>query len=99
MQHQQKKIVKPFQPGVAKFNVKSIRQAVPNLVSRIQSVSKKVQMAKTKPYNLGSEIAKSLKENTDSVRGSSSEDEQHSIVAPVDKVSCHFSYVTYVNTF
>ncbi|XP_019868954.2 uncharacterized protein LOC109597651 isoform X3 [Aethina tumida] len=86
MQHQQKKIVKPFQPGVAKFNVKSIRQAVPNLVSRIQSVSKKVQMAKTKPYNLGSEIAKSLKENTDSVRGSSSEDEQHSIVAPVDKM-------------
>ncbi|CAH0554440.1 unnamed protein product [Brassicogethes aeneus] len=76
----QKKVVKPFQPGVAKFNVRSIRQSVPNLVSRIQSVTKKVQMAKTKPYNVGSEIAKSLKE-AESMPGSSSEDEHASFAS------------------
>ncbi|XP_044272177.1 helicase ARIP4-like isoform X2 [Tribolium madens] len=37
----QKRVVKPFTPGIAKMNVRSIRQSVPNLVSRIQSFTKK----------------------------------------------------------
>ena len=37
----QKRVVKPFTPGIAKMNVRSIRQSVPNLVSRIQNFNKK----------------------------------------------------------
>lgn len=71
-----RRAVKPFTPGVAKLNMRSIRQPVPNLVSRIQSISKKLQMSKAKPYQIGSEIAKSLvpKDGHGSQAGSSDEE-------------------------
>lgn len=34
----QKRPVKPFSPGATKFGVQSVKQSVPNLVSRIKSV-------------------------------------------------------------
>lgn len=67
-----RRAVKPFTPGIAKLNMRSVRQPVPNLVSRIQSITKKLQMAKTKPYHVGSEISKSL---APSVRSGSGDDE------------------------
>lgn len=72
-----KRMVKPFTPGLTKLNVRSIRQPVPNLVSRIQSVTKKMQMAKTKPYQVGSEIARAVntKSNQNSLPMSSSDEE------------------------
>lgn len=72
-----KRMVKPFTPGLTKMNVRSIRQPVPNLVSRIQSVSKKMQMAKAKPYQVGSEIAKAMNNrmNHNSLPMSSSDEE------------------------
>lgn len=72
-----KRMVRPFTPGVTKLNVRSIRQPVPNLVSRIQSITKKMQMTKSKPYHVGSEISKAL--NTKSGQSSlpmSSSDEE-----------------------
>ncbi|KAG5873295.1 hypothetical protein JTB14_028409 [Gonioctena quinquepunctata] len=54
----QKRPSKAFTPGTAKFGVQSVKQSVPNLVSRIKSIQKKA--GKTKPQNVGSEIAKSL---------------------------------------
>lgn len=72
-----KRMAKPFTPGLTKLNVRSIRQPVPNLVSRIQSVTKKMQMAKGKPYQVGSEIAKAV--NTKNMQNSlpmSSSDEE-----------------------
>lgn len=42
----QKRMVKPFVPGTAKFGVQSVKQSVPNLVSRIRSIQKKVQAGK-----------------------------------------------------
>ncbi|XP_044755632.1 uncharacterized protein LOC123314413 isoform X2 [Coccinella septempunctata] len=73
----QKKVVKPFTPGVAKMNIKSVKQTVPNLVSSIQSVTKKAQMMKTRPYKIGSEIAKSLIQNQKEEALPSSSDEEH----------------------
>lgn len=55
----QKRAVKPFSPGPAKLNVRSVRQPVPNLISRIQSITKKLPADKSK-YRIGSEIAKAL---------------------------------------
>ncbi|XP_060529087.1 uncharacterized protein LOC132703692 [Cylas formicarius] len=81
----QKRTVKPFVPGVAKFNMRSVKQSVPNLASRIQSVTKKVQLAKTKPYNVGSEIVRSLQRDGEARPSSSSEDEH--LAAPADKPS------------
>lgn len=59
----QKRPVKPFAPGLTKLNMRSVKQAVPNLVSRIHSVTKKIQMSKTKPYQIGTEIAKAVKQS------------------------------------
>ncbi|KAL1497297.1 hypothetical protein ABEB36_008285 [Hypothenemus hampei] len=55
----------PIIPGMAKFNVKSVQRTVPNLVSKIQSVNRKIQNlpGKQKPYQIGNEIAKSLRES------------------------------------
>lgn len=59
----QKRVVKPFTPGVAKLNMRSIKQPVPNLVSRIQSVTKKLNSTvKAKPYQIGAEIARAVQE-------------------------------------
>uniref|UniRef100_A0A1Y1K1V6 Helicase ARIP4 n=1 Tax=Photinus pyralis TaxID=7054 RepID=A0A1Y1K1V6_PHOPY len=52
-----KRMVRPFSPGVAKLNMRSVRQAVPNLVNRMQTASRKIQMAKTRPYQMGEELA------------------------------------------
>ncbi|XP_023312756.1 helicase ARIP4-like, partial [Anoplophora glabripennis] len=71
----QKRAVKPFTPGATKFGVQSVKQSVPNLVSRIRSIQKKLEAAKAKPYNIGSEIAKSLNKE-DSMPMSSSDDDQ-----------------------
>ncbi|KAK4876042.1 hypothetical protein RN001_012464 [Aquatica leii] len=60
-----KRMVRPFSPGMGKLNMRSVRQAVPNLVSRIQSVSRKVQMAKTRPYHMGAEIARAVNQSKD----------------------------------
>lgn len=74
----------PLIPGMTKFNVKSVQKTVPNLVSKIQSVSKKVQNVpvKQKPYQMGTEIAKQLREG-EAMPGSSSEDEHPPI--PMEK--------------
>ncbi|KAF5298194.1 hypothetical protein FQA39_LY02618 [Lamprigera yunnana] len=55
-----KRMVRPFSPGMPKMNMRSIRQAVPNLVPRIQNMPRKVQMAKTRPYHVGAEIARGV---------------------------------------
>lgn len=73
---------KPFVPGGAKFNVQSVKQNVPNLVSRIRSIQKKIQDGKgaKKPINIGTEIAKSLAKDKDESGNqfmSSSDDEHH----------------------
>lgn len=70
-----KRLVKPFTPGLTKLNVKSIRQPVPNLVSRMQSISKKLQMAKAKPYQIESAKGLNAKSNQNSVPMSSSDEE------------------------
>lgn len=41
-----KRAVKPFNAGMTKLSMRSVRQPVPNLMSRIQSVTKKIQMDK-----------------------------------------------------
>ncbi|XP_018335887.1 uncharacterized protein LOC108744551 isoform X2 [Agrilus planipennis] len=59
----------PLSHGVnapTKLNVRSIRQTVPNLVSRIQSVNRKINVAKTKPYQIGQEIVKGVGMSKDS---------------------------------
>lgn len=71
---------KPFVPGGAKFNVQSIKQNVPNLVSRIRSIQKKIQDGKNKkPISIGTEIAKSLIKDKDESSGHfmSSSDDEH----------------------
>ncbi|KAJ8930095.1 hypothetical protein NQ314_017140 [Rhamnusium bicolor] len=73
----QKRVVKPFTPGATKFGVQSVKQSVPNLVSRIRSIQKKLQAAKTKPYNIGNEIAKSLSKDGEAMPMSSSDDEHN----------------------
>lgn len=73
----QKRAVRPFTPNVAKLNMRSVKQNVPNLVSRIQSVTKRVQTAKTKPYQIGQEIARAVnhaKSETESHPSSSDEE-------------------------
>lgn len=72
----QRRPMKPFTPGATKFNVRSVKQAVPNLVSRIQSVSKKMNLSKAKPYQIGSEIARAVSQakSDDSQPLSSDED-------------------------
>lgn len=66
----------PFIPGMTKMNVKSVQKTVPNLVSKIQSVTKRMQTQpdKGKSYEVGTEIARSLREG-EAMPGSSSEDE------------------------
>lgn len=56
----QKRAVKPFAPGLTKLNMRSIRQPVPNLISRIQSITKKMPPDNKSKYHIGSEIAKAL---------------------------------------
>lgn len=75
----QKRPVKPFTPGVAKLNMRSVKQAVPNLVSRIQSVTKKIHMPKSgKGYQLVSEMAKAVKHpHLESDSHQISSDEEH----------------------
>lgn len=71
---------KPFVQSGTKFNVQSVKQNVPNLVSRIRSIQKKIQDGKVirKPVNIGSEIAKSLaKDKDDSPHFMSSSDDEH----------------------
>lgn len=72
---------KPFVPGGAKLNVQSVKQNVPNLVSRIRSIQKKTQDSKgnKKPIHIGSEIAKSLAKDKDegSSQFMSSSDDEH----------------------
>lgn len=73
----QKRAVRPFTPNVAKLNMRSVKQNVPNLVSRIQSVTKRVQTAKAKPYQIGQEIARAVnqtKSETESHPSSSDEE-------------------------
>nr|XP_022902490.1 uncharacterized protein LOC111415174 isoform X2 [Onthophagus taurus] len=73
----QKRIVKPFAPNLTKLSVKSIKQNVPNLVSKMQTVTKRVQTAKTKPYNIGQEITRTstqAKSETESHPSSSDEE-------------------------
>ncbi|KAK9890570.1 hypothetical protein WA026_011940 [Henosepilachna vigintioctopunctata] len=82
----QKKIVKPFAPGIAKMNVRSIRQTVPNLVSSIQNISKKAQLVKTRPYNIGSEIAKSITHSHQEESFPSSSDEEHMPTTATEKM-------------
>ncbi|XP_045475499.1 uncharacterized protein LOC123681257 isoform X2 [Harmonia axyridis] len=78
----QKKAVKPFTPSVTKMNVKSVKQTVPNLVSSIQSVTKKSQtMMKSRPYKIGLEIAKNLIQSQKEEPLPSSSDEEHAPVA------------------
>ncbi|KAF5306967.1 hypothetical protein FQR65_LT07189 [Abscondita terminalis] len=61
-----KRMVRPMNVGgMAKLNMRSVRQAVPNLVSRMQHVSRKVQMAKTRPYHIGTEIARPVNQSKD----------------------------------
>ncbi|KAL3268190.1 hypothetical protein HHI36_007316 [Cryptolaemus montrouzieri] len=81
----QKKIVKPFTPGIAKMNVRSVRQTVPNLVSSIQNVVKKPQTVKSRPYNIGTEIAKSITQGHKDESFPSSSDEEHLPPAPPRK--------------
>ncbi|KRT81472.1 helicase, partial [Oryctes borbonicus] len=76
----QKRAVRPFTPNLAKFNMRSVKQNVPNLVSRIQSVTKRVQTAKTKPYQIGQEIARAINQprsETESHPSSSDEERVH----------------------
>lgn len=76
----QKRAVRPFTPNLTKLNMRSIKQNVPNLVSRIQSVTKRVQTAKTKPYQIGQEIARAVnqaKSETESHPSSSDEERVH----------------------
>ncbi|CAH1170394.1 unnamed protein product [Phaedon cochleariae] len=73
----QKRAVKPFAPGggPAKFATQSVKQAVPNLVSRIKSIQKRLEAGKTHPKKVGVEIAKSLvKEGEIMAMGSGEED-------------------------
>ncbi|XP_066155921.1 helicase ARIP4 [Euwallacea fornicatus] len=65
----------PFMTGT-RMNMKSVQKQVPNLSSRVQGVGKKLQnmQEKPKPYEIGAEIMKPLKEN-EPLPGSSSEDE------------------------
>lgn len=64
----QKRPVKPFTPGVTKFNVKSVKQAVPNLVSRIHNISKKITTTgKSKPYQIGTEIARAVNQSKNEI--------------------------------
>lgn len=75
----QKRPVKPFLPGQTKFGVQSVKQNVPNLVSRIRSIQKRLQGDKTpKKIHIGSEIAKSLAREKDSEQPpmTSSDEEQ-----------------------
>ncbi|KAK5645457.1 hypothetical protein RI129_006757 [Pyrocoelia pectoralis] len=55
-----KRVVRPFSPGLTKLNMRSVRQAVPNLVSRMQTASRKVQMAKTRPYHIGADLPQTV---------------------------------------
>ncbi|KAK5645459.1 hypothetical protein RI129_006759 [Pyrocoelia pectoralis] len=55
-----KRMVRPFSPGLTKLNMRSVRQAVPNLVSRMQTASRKVQMAKTRPYHIGADLPQTV---------------------------------------
>lgn len=59
---QPKRTLKPFNPALAKFNIRSIRQPAPNLVSRLQNTQKKQQVAlKSKPYtSSGSDPSKQI---------------------------------------
>lgn len=73
---------KPFVAGGAKFNVQSVKQNVPNLVSRIRSIQKKMLDGKgnKKTINIGTEIAKSLAKDKDESNTpfmGSSDDEHH----------------------
>lgn len=74
----QKKAVKPFNSNLAKLNVRSVKQAVPNLISRIQNVSKKVQFTKSKPFDVGQEISKAVTQARSETEShpSSSDDER-----------------------
>lgn len=76
----QKRAVKPFIPGQAKFGVQSIKQNVPNLVSRIRSIQNRLQASK-EAKKIGSEVAKSLArdKDLDSLPMSSSEDDHNLI--------------------
>ncbi|VEN36357.1 unnamed protein product [Callosobruchus maculatus] len=80
---QKRNPVKPFMPGQAKFGMQSVQKSVPNLVSRIKSITKKMESSgkdtKKKNLDIGSEIAKSLRreENLPPPMASSSSDEEH----------------------
>ncbi|KAJ8920304.1 hypothetical protein NQ315_011965 [Exocentrus adspersus] len=73
----QKRVVKPFTAGTTKFGVQSVKQSVPNLVSRIRSIQRKLEAAKTKPGNIGSEIARSLSKDDPLSQTSASDDENN----------------------
>ncbi|CAH2007818.1 unnamed protein product [Acanthoscelides obtectus] len=81
---QKRNPVKPFTPGATKFGVQSVQKNVPNLVSRIKSITKKMESTavgvkdagnKKKAVDIGNEIAKSLRR--DENMPNSSSDEEH----------------------
>lgn len=75
----QKRPTKPYPLGASKLNVRGIKQSVPNLTPRIQNVTKRPSMAKSKPYQIGSEMGKGVRQGN--IEGDphhiSSSDEEH----------------------
>ncbi|XP_056640341.1 uncharacterized protein LOC130447506 isoform X1 [Diorhabda sublineata] len=73
----QKRVVKPFVPGTAKFGVQSVRQSVPNLVSRIKNMQKNIQPGKKMSQNVGCEVPKSFVGGKDDRMPIGSSDDEH----------------------
>ncbi|XP_076266100.1 uncharacterized protein LOC143199867 isoform X2 [Rhynchophorus ferrugineus] len=78
----------PYNFGMTKFNMKSVQRNAPNLISKIQSVSKKVQNVpspKPKPYPVGTDVSKFVRDNKNLPGSSSSEDEHPSLDKPPEE--------------
>lgn len=87
----QKRAVRPFQPNLNKFNMRNVRHTAPNIVTRIQSITpptKKIQMAKTKPYQVGNNS--DLKQD-EPIPGSSSSDDERNLNNSAEEVQKRIS--------
>lgn len=76
----QRRIVKPFTPGIAKMGVRSIKQSVPNLVSRIQNYHRKEGGLRGRPLHPGMRDDRKVlarAKDIESFPPGSSSDEEH----------------------
>ncbi|KAH1016986.1 hypothetical protein HUJ05_007724 [Dendroctonus ponderosae] len=73
----------PFIPGLNKFNVKGTQKTTPNLVSRIQSISRKGQNIpiRQKPFELDADVRKAAR-----VFGVPMPDSSESDITPISQV-------------